>query len=376
MTPQADRTSAHVAPPRVTSLASAASAASTASAGSGPRAGAGDDATHQTVSPRVFSGVQPTGAAHLGNFLGAFRQWVDQQDQHDALYCIVDLHAITVEHDAQALAERTLESAAILLACGLDPERCTLFVQSHVPAHTELTWMLNAAATVGELRRMTQFKAKGGEGESVLAGLLNYPVLMAADVLLYQTDLVPIGDDQRQHLELTREIARRFNSHFGSTFKVPEMAVPKVGARVMDLQDPATKMSKSTASDAGRIGLLDPPDVVRRKVRTAVTDSGREIAATPDKPAVSNLLDLLSAATGISVADLESRYVGRGYRDLKDDLGTALVELLMPIQERYHSMRADEGGLRKVLAAGAARARALAAPTVEHARERLGFLAP
>ncbi len=250
--------------------------------------------------PRILSGVQPTGNTHLGNYVGAFRQWVDMQHDFEALYPVVDLHAITLAYDPEELADRTLEVAAILLASGLDPDVCTVFVQSHVPEHTELAWLLNHLATVGELRRMTQFKAKaeaGGEG-ALPAGYFNYPVLQAADILIYQADRVPVGEDQRQHLELTRDVAERFNARFGQTFVVPEAYIPKVGGRVMDLQVPTAKMSKSSASPAGRIEVLDPPEAIRRKVRSAVTDSGREVLARPDKPAISNLLELFSVATG------------------------------------------------------------------------------
>ena len=260
--------------------------------------------------------------------------------QHDfeALYPVVDLHAITLAYDPEELADRTLEVAAILLASGLDPDVCTVFVQSHVPEHTELAWLLNHLATVGELRRMTQFKAKaeaGGEG-ALPAGYFNYPVLQAADILIYQADLVPVGEDQRQHLELTRDVAERFNARFGETFVVPEAYIPKVGGRVMDLQVPTAKMSKSSASPAGRIEVLDPPEAIRRKVRSAVTDSGREVLARPDKPAISNLLELFSVATGKTVGELEQAYAGRGYGDFKADLADALIAFLAPVRERYH----------------------------------------
>jgi tryptophanyl-tRNA synthetase len=326
--------------------------------------------------PRILSGVQPTGSTHIGNYVGAFQQWVEMQRVFDAYFCVVDLHAITLPYDADELRDRTLEVAAILLACGLDPEVCTIFVQSHVPEHTELAWLLNHLATFGELRRMTQFKAKAAEGgEGALpAGYFNYPVLQAADILIYQADRVPVGEDQRQHLELTRDVAERFNARFGRTFTVPEAYIPKVGGRVMDLQLPTAKMSKSAASPAGRIQVLDPPELVRRKVRSAVTDSGREIVSRPDKPAISNLLELFSVASGRSVGELEQAYAGRGYGDFKADLAEAVVALLAPIQERYHQLRDDPRQLTGILEAGAAKAQAVARPNLALAKERMGFL--
>ncbi len=325
---------------------------------------------------RILSGVQPTGNTHLGNYVGAFRQWVEQQRQFDAYYCVVDLHAITLPYEAAELRGRTLEMAAILLACGLDPDVCTLFVQSHVPEHTELAWLFNHIATVGELRRMTQFKARaaqGGEG-ALPAGYFNYPVLQAADVLIYQADRVPVGEDQRQHLELTRDVAERFNARFGKTFVVPEAYVPRVGGRVMDLQHPDQKMSKSAPSPAGRIEVLDPPDAIRKKIRSAVTDSGHEITAHRDKPAISNLLELYSVATGKAVGELEEAYAGRGYGDLKANLGDALVAFLAPVRERYHKLRSDERRLAEILEAGAAKAQAVARENLALAKDRMGLL--
>ena len=327
--------------------------------------------------PRILSGVQPTGNTHLGNYVGAFRQWVEQQHEFDAFYCVVDLHAITLPYDPAELRDRTLEVAALLLACGLDPEVCTIFVQSHVPEHTELAWLLNNVATVGELRRMTQFKAKaaaGGEG-ALPAGYFNYPVLQAADILIYQADLVPVGEDQRQHLELTRDVAERFNARFGQTFVVPEAYIPKVGGRVMDLQQPEVKMSKSIPSPLGRIDLLDSPEALRRKLRAAVTDSGREIVARPDKPAISNLLELFSAASGKAVGELEQAYAGRGYGDFKADLAEALVAFLAPVRERYQALRGDPAGLAAILERGAVKAQAVARANLALAKERMGLLA-
>jgi tryptophanyl-tRNA synthetase len=326
--------------------------------------------------PRILSGVQPTGNTHIGNYVGAFRQWVEMQYDFDAYYCVVDLHAITLPYDAGELRARTLEVAALLLASGLDPEVCTVFVQSHVPEHTELAWLLNHLATVGELRRMTQFKAKAAEGgEGALpAGYFNYPVLQAADILIYQADRVPVGEDQRQHLELTRDIAERFNARFGQTFVLPEAYIPKVGGRVMDLQDPTAKMSKSGASSAGRIQVLDPPELIRKKIRSAVTDSGREVVARPDKPAISNLLELFSVASGRSVGELEQAYAGRGYGEFKADLAEAVIAYLAPLQERYRRLRDDPETLAGILDGGATKAQAVARPNLALAKERMGFL--
>jgi tryptophanyl-tRNA synthetase len=326
---------------------------------------------------RVFSGIQATGAKTIGNYIGAMRQYVATQDANegDAFFCIVDLHSITVEYDPQDLHDRTLDLAALLYAVGLDPGRCTLFCQSHVTAHAEAAWLLSAVTGFGQLGRMTQFKEKGEGREFVSAGLFTYPVLMAGDILLYQTDIVPIGDDQRQHLELARDVAERFNSRFGETFKVPRGVYPDVGARIMDLQEPTKKMSTTTSSEQGRVLVLDPPDAIRKKFRTAVTDSGREIRYEPgEKPGVSNLLEILSVATGTPIPELESSYDGRGYGDLKTDVGEAVVELFRPVQERYAELRGDEAELRRLLAIGAEKAREASAATLREMYERMGFV--
>jgi tryptophanyl-tRNA synthetase len=324
---------------------------------------------------RVLSGVQPSGDLHLGNYLGAFRNWVADQHAHEAFFCVVDLHALTLDYDRDLLARRTRESAENLLAVGLDPTVCTLFVQSHVPEHPRLTWVLECTATFGELRRMTQFKEKGGEQESVRAGLFTYPVLMAADILLYDAERVPVGDDQRQHLELARNVAIRFNHRFGQTFVVPDAAVPTFGARVMDLQEPTRKMSKSVSSPLGTVLVLDPPEEIDRKVRKAVTDTETEVRYDPaTKPGVSNLLELLAAATGGDPADLAGRYVN--YGQLKADVSEAIVELLRPVRDRHAQLTADPGYAEAVLAEGAAKAHAVAGPTLDRAMRAAGLLAP
>jgi len=325
--------------------------------------------------PRVFSGVQPSGALHIGNYLGAIRHWVQMQETHDCLYCVVDLHAITVRQERKALTAATLQLANILLAAGIDPERSILFVQSHVPAHSELAWILNTITYFGELRRMTQFKEKGGgEQESVGVGLFDYPVLMAADILLYGADHVPVGDDQKQHVELTRDIAQRFNREFGKTFVIPEPVIREEGRRIMSLDNPANKMSKSAASPGSYIALLDPPDVIRRKIRRAVTDSGTEIRATPDKPALTNLVAIHSIFSGLSPEAIEERYAGKGYADFKRDLGDLVADALAPFQRKVAELTADPAGTRNILREGACRAEAIAARTMERVRERVGLV--
>jgi tryptophanyl-tRNA synthetase len=323
---------------------------------------------------RVFSGIQPTGKKHLGNYIGAIRHYVADQSLGEAFYCVVDLHSISVAYDQAELAENTLDTAAALIAAGLDPDRCTLFVQSHVAEHAEASWLLSGVATFGELRRMTQFKDKGEGRDSVSAALLTYPVLMAGDILLYRTDRVPVGDDQRQHVELARDIAQRFNGRFGQTFVVPEAAIARTGGRVMDLQDPSRKMSTTGGTPLGTVLLLDPPDVIVRKFRSAVTDSGREVRRGEGKEGVSNLIEIHAIATGTSVDDVERAFEGSGYGDFKQAVAEAVLEMLRPVQARYAELRADEPELRRILAAGAERARAVSAPTIAEMKRRMGFL--
>jgi tryptophanyl-tRNA synthetase len=323
---------------------------------------------------RIFSGIQPTGDKHLGNLIGGFRQYAATQERGESFFCIVDLHSISVEYDPVDFRERTLDLAAMLFATGLDPERSTVFAQSHVPAHAEAAWLLGAVSSFGQLGRMTQFKDKSDRHEFVSSALFTYPVLMAGDILLYQTDIVPIGDDQRQHLELTRDIAERFNSRFGETFKLPEGVYPEVGARIMDLQEPTNKMSTTGGSPQGTVKLLDDLDVVRKKFRSAVTDSGSEVRRAPDKPGVTNLIDILSSLTGEAPEAIEARYEGSGYGQFKTDVGEAVVEALAPVQERYRELRADPAELQRLLARGAEKARKTSEPTLEQMLDRMGFV--
>jgi len=324
---------------------------------------------------RVLSGIQPTGDKHLGNLLGAIRHWVATQGADDAFYCVVDLHAMTIPYDPAALTEQTRRTAAVLLAAGLDPQRCTLFVQSHVPAHTELTWILNCVATVGELGRMTQFKEKSAGRDSVSAGLFDYPVLMAADILLYDAERVPVGDDQRQHLELTRDLALRFNHRFGDTLVVPEAAIPPVAARVMDLQTPTSKMSTTAPTPQGTIGILDSPTVITKRIRSAVTDSGTDVRFDPDaKPGVSNLLQILAATTDRPVAAVEAEYADAGYGTLKQAVADAVVAFLAPLQARYAALMDDPATVDAALATGAQKAEAIAGKVLTRARDAAGLL--
>lgn len=334
------------------------------------RASAPDVETRQ----RVFSGMQPSGNSHLGNYLGAIRNWVTQQDQYENVFCVVDLHALSLPTDPAALRANTLSLASVMLAAGIDPERSILFVQSDVREHAELCWMLSSVTQFGELRRMTQFKDKsGGQDEAVSTALFVYPVLQAADILLYDTNLVPVGDDQKQHIELTRDAALRFNGRYGETFVIPRPDIKPEGARIMALDDPAKKMSKSTATPNSAIALTDEPDVIRRKVRRAVTDSGSEVRAAPDKPAVTNLLTIYSLLSGDPISAIEERYPGRGYGDFKADLGEVVVEAISPIQERLAALHADPDHVRMILADGADRARARASAKMELVRERMGL---
>jgi tryptophanyl-tRNA synthetase len=326
---------------------------------------------------RVFSGIQPTGAKHIGNYIGAMRQYVATQNENegDAFFCIVDLHSITVDYDPRDLHDRTLDLAALLYAVGLDADRCVLFCQSHVTAHAEAAWLLSAVTGFGQLGRMTQFKEKGEGKDFVSAGLFTYPVLMAGDILLYQTDIVPVGDDQRQHIELTRDVAQRFNARFGHTFTIPKGIYPEVGARIMDLQEPTKKMSTTGGTEHGTVLVLDDPDTIRRKFKIAVTDSGREIRYDPDeKPGVSNLIEILAVSTGRPIAEVEAEYDGKGYGDLKTDVGESVVELFAPVHARYAELRADEGELQRLLRMGADKAREAAAPTLRAMYDRMGFV--
>ncbi len=326
--------------------------------------------------PRVLSGIQPTADAfHIGNYIGALREWVRLQATHDAYYCVVDQHAITVEHDPETLRRRTYASFAQLLAIGLDPERSTIFVQSHVPEHSQLAWVLECQTGFGEAGRMTQFKDKSQRSESdrITVGLYTYPILQAADILIYQADAVPVGEDQRQHLELTRDLAQRFNTRFGPTLTVPEPLIVKETAKILDLQDPTAKMSKSVA--AGCVFLLDDDKAVTKKIKSAVTDSEREVRFDAvNKPGVSNLLSIQHALTGRSIADLEASYEGRGYGDLKGDTAELAVESIRPIRERVQELMADPAELRRLMTIGAHRARATAAQTLDAVYQRVGFV--
>ncbi len=331
-----------------------------------------------TTQPVVFSGVQPTSdSLHLGNALGAVNQWVALQDDYDAYFCVVDLHAITVPQDPDTLRRRTLVTAAQYLALGIDPDRATVFVQSHVPAHAELSWVLGCFTGFGQASRMTQFKDKSQKQgtDSATVGLFTYPVLQAADVLLYDTNLVPVGEDQRQHLELARDVAQRFNARFPDVFVVPEVMIPKATAKIYDLQEPTAKMSKSASTDAGLISLLDDPKKTAKKIRSAVTDSEREIRFDPEaKPGVSNLLTIQSAVTGADIGKLVRGYAGRGYGDLKSDTAEAVVEFVTPVKTRVDELLADTGHLESILAAGARRAREVSGQTLQRVYGQLGFL--
>lgn len=323
---------------------------------------------------RLFSGIQPSGNLHIGNYLGAVAQWLPLQEEYEAIFCVVDQHAITVPQDPTSLRQKTLEIAKIYLAAGIDPKKCTLFIQSQVPEHTELMWILNTIARLGDLEKMTQFKDKSAKGdrETTGVGLFDYPVLMAADILLYDTAVVPVGEDQLQHIELTRTLARRFNERFGETFRVPEGKVTQEGARIMALDDPTKKMSKSASSEYNFIALTDDADTIRRKMKKAVTDSGSEIVYSDEKPALKNLLNIYALFSGKTPQDIAAGYQGKGYGDFKTDLAEVVIGFLLPFQERLTGISDEEVSL--VLRQGAERARALAAAKMHMARERMGFI--
>ncbi len=324
---------------------------------------------------RVFSGIQPSGTSHLGSYLGALKNWVAIQEGHENYFCVVDLHALTESRDPKVLRNNIRELAAIFLAVGLDPEKSVIFRQSHVPEHTELCWLLNCIARVGELSRMTQFKDKAQKGgaEAASVGLFDYPVLQAADILLYNAHLVPVGEDQRQHLELSRTLARRFNHTFGETFVVPEPLILETGARVMALDEPTAKMSKSRPTPGGYIALLDEPDAIRRKIRRAVTDSGTDITASPDKPAITNLLGIYAALTDRTISELEEEYRGKGYGEFKKDLAEVVVEKLSPIRDRALELLDNPRELDAILEDGATRAREVARPILQSAQAKMGL---
>jgi tryptophanyl-tRNA synthetase len=322
---------------------------------------------------RIFSGIQPTGRKHLGNYLGALVQWVAGQDRGQAIYCLVDLHAITVPYEPAGLRESVYDTASILLAAGLDPDRCIFFRQSEVHEHTELCWLLTAVTAFGDLNRMTQFKDKSGsQRDLVSAGLFFYPVLQAADVLAYRAQEVPVGEDQRQHVELMRDVAERFNSRFGHTLVVPEVRTPEVGARIMDLQHPERKMSTTGGSEQGTVYVLDQPEAVAKKFRSAVTDSGTDVRRAPDKPGITNLVEILAAVRQVAPQEVEAQFDGSGYGPFKQAVADAVVEYLAPVRERYQELRGDEAGLERILEAGADKARAIASDTVADVRSAMG----
>ncbi len=326
---------------------------------------------------RLFSGIQPTGRKHLGNYLGAVTQYVAGQDRAEAIYCIVDLHATTVAYDPVQLRERVHDTLAILLAAGVDPERCTLFRQSDVPEHASLCWLLTSVTSHGDLNRMHQFKEKAGaQRELASAGLFLYPVLMAADILVYRADEVPVGDDQRQHVELARDVAERFNARYGDTFTVPAIRIPQAGARIMDLQRPERKMSTTSGSELGTLHVLDEPDAIVRKIRAATTDSGAEVRRGPDKPGIANLVEILAAVQGRDPAAIEADFAQARYGAFKEAVAIAVVEMLAPVRAAYAALRADVAELERVLARGAARARQLAAPALADAQDRMGLAPP
>lgn len=323
----------------------------------------------------IFSGIQPSGNLHIGNYLGAIKQWVEMQNSGDCIFCVVDLHAITVPQDPKELRERTLQTIAMYLACGIDPKKNILFVQSHVSEHAELAWILNTLARMSELKLMHQYKEKSmGKEENISMGLFDYPVLMAADILLYQADSVPVGDDQLQHVELARELARRFNSRFGDTFVVPQGVAQKVGARIMALDDPTKKMSKSATSNLGYITLLDSPDIIKKKIQRAVTDSGSEILMQKNKPALSNLLTIYHLFSGIPIMEIEKMHHGLGYGEFKKNLSKVIIDFLSPIQEKYEHIMHNRSELDRILEDGAKRARKRAQKIYLEVRKKMGLL--
>ena len=330
---------------------------------------------------RIFSGIQPTGRKHLGNYIGAIRQYVEGQDRGEAIYCVVDLHAITVPYDPGELRDFLHDTTAILLAAGLDPERCILFRQSDVPEHTELTWLLGTLTPWGDLNRMPQWMEKRAQLESrqgafVSSGIFNYPILQAADVLAYRANEVPVGDDQRQHIELMREVARRFNERFGETLVVPEHRIPDLGARIMDLQDPTIRMSTTASSEQGAVYILDEPDAIRKKFASAVTDSGSEIVRAEEKAGITNLIDIVAVARGVSPEQVEAEFAGSGYGDFKKAAAESVVGLLAPVRERYEELRPDTAALEETLRVGAEKAQAIAADTLADVREAMGVGPP
>jgi len=323
---------------------------------------------------RIFSGVQPSGNLHIGNYLGAIKNWVKLQDSYESIFCVVDMHAITIPQDPKALRKKTIEAAKIYLAAGIDPQKSVIFIQSHVKEHAELTWILNTVAKMPDLDKMTQFKDKTQKGgrESAGVGLFDYPVLMAADILLYDTEVVPVGEDQVQHVELTRTLGRKFNNKFGETFVIPEPKLVKEAARIMGLDDPTKKMSKSAASEYNYIGLLDDAETVRRKIKKAVTDSGSEIVYSDDKPALKNLINIFSAFSEKSPKEIEKMYVDKGYADFKSDLAEEIIKFLEPFQKRYNELSDEE--VLNILKDGAEKVRSLAEKKIKEVKEKIGFI--
>lgn len=325
----------------------------------------------------IFSGIQPSGSLTLGNYIGAIKNWVKLQDEYECLFCVVDLHAITVRQEPMDLRQRTLEVLAIYIASGLDPEKNTLFIQSHVPTHSEAAWLLNCFTYMGELSRMTQFKDKSQRyGDSISAGLLNYPVLMAADILLYNADLVPVGKDQKQHIELARDVANRFNNLYSPTFTIPEPYIATTGQKIMDLQNPTKKMSKSEENPNGYILIMDPPEVIRKKISRAVTDSIGEVRYSDDQPGVKNLMNILISLTGVSPEEIEKKYAGKGYAEFKKDVAEAIVAELEPIQNKVKEILADKAYLEKIYKAGAEKAYYMSLKTLRKMQKKIGFIPP